>query len=301
MPTLVTDPRSNADEQIVHAAEVIGRGKHKAAIFDAVCSGRSQVKTISALVTKTRIARQQVLDAGKQLVDNQIIHQTKKDGEHAYQKDAFYARHKRRILKLARDPGERQRVPTKRNPTGGAKTIVLRVPTRQAKARYITIDEVDALSRVKQVTEAPEPAPLSERKFKQGMQSLLGEKGSFEDWGGEGNDLWTTRLRFEKRRRRAVFAFKGGGTRGKLVPGKMGKNGDQIQRLFRSAADLFFVQYWGQVDESVVEQMQLLATAKSYAEGREIWLGVIDGADSQRLIQAYPRHFPRGTRKGRGR
>jgi hypothetical protein len=208
-----------------------------------------------------------VLNAAKQLVDNQIIHQTRRNGELAYEKDAFFARHKKRILKLAADPRERKRVPTKRNPTGGAKTVTIRVPTRHAKAHYVTVDEVDSLSRVRQVREAPEPAPLSERKFKQGMQALLREKGQFEDWGGEGNDLWTTRIRFGNKRRRVVFAFKGRGTRGKLVPGKMGKNGDQIQRLFRSAADVFFVQYWGQVDESVVEQMQLLATAKSYAEG----------------------------------
>lgn len=298
MPTLVTDPRSNANEQIVHAAEVIGRGVQKAAVFDAVSSGRARVKTISAIAAATRIPRQQVLNAAKQLADNQIIHQTKKDGELAYEKDAFYARQKKRILKFAADPGERQRVPTKRNPMGAASTVVIRVPRRSAKAHYITVDDVDSLSRVGRVKATPEPAPLSERRFKQGMQGILGEKGQFQDWGGEGNDLWTTRVRLDNKRRRAVFAFKGRGTKGKLVPGKMGKNGDQIQRLFRSAADVFFVQYWGQVDESVVEQMQLLGTAKSYAEGREIWLGVIDGADSQRLIEAYPRHFPKGTRSG---
>jgi hypothetical protein len=296
MPTLVTDPRSNSNEQIVHAAEVIGRGGNKAAIFGVVSSGRSPVKTISTIVSKTDIARQQVLNAAKQLVDNQIIHQTTKDNETAYEKDAFYARHKERILKLAANPSERQRVPTKRNPAGGARTVVIRVPRRQARARYITVDDVESLSGVCRVREAPEPVPLTERRFKQGMQRLVGEKGRFEDWGGEGNDLWSTRVRFKGTRRRAAFAFKGKGTRGKLVPGKMGKNGDQIQRLFRSAADLFFVQYWGQVDESVVEQMQQLATAKSYAEGRDIWFGVIDGTDSQRLIEAYPRRFPRGTR-----
>ena len=81
MPTLVTDPGSNANGQIVHAAEVIGRGTQKGAIFDAVCSGRARAKTISTIVATTRIPRQQVLNAAKQLVDNQIIHQTKKDGE----------------------------------------------------------------------------------------------------------------------------------------------------------------------------------------------------------------------------
>ena len=50
---------------------------------------------------------------------------------------------------------------------------------------------------------------------------------------------------------------------------------------------------WGQIEDSVLEQMQL--TARSWLEGREIWYGVIDGADSNRLIAAYPRHFPEGT------
>ncbi|HXF36013.1 MAG TPA: hypothetical protein VNO17_02395 [Actinomycetota bacterium] len=281
----------------MHAAEVIGRGRQKAKVFEVVSSGRARVKTVSDVVEKTGIPRQQVLNAAKQLVDNQLIHPTRKNGELAYEKDAFYSRHKKRILKLAADPRERQRVPTKRNPAGASPTVIIRVPRRLAKAHYVTVDEVDSFSGVAGVRHVPKPVPLSERRFKEGMQAILGESGRFEDWGGESNDLWTTRVRLHGRRRRAAFGFKGGGTRGKLVPGKMGKNGDQIQRLFRSPADVFFVQYWDQIDESVVEQMQTFATAKSYAEGRDIWFGVIDGADSQRLIEAYARYFRRGTRR----
>lgn len=33
------------------------------------------------------------------------------------------------------------------------------------------------------------------------------------------------------------------------MPGMMGKNGDQIQRLFNTPADVFFVQYEGEVKE----------------------------------------------------
>jgi len=71
----------------------------------------------------------------------------------------------------------------------------------------------------------------------------------------------------------------------------MGKNGDQIQRLFKSAASIFFVQYWGQIAESVTEQMQEFARAKSAIEGDPILFGVIDGDDSNRLIKAYAKHF----------
>jgi hypothetical protein len=229
MPALVTDPRSNANEQIVHAAEVIGKSKHRAAIFDAVCSGRAQTKAISDVVAKTRLPRQQVLNAAKQLVDNQIVHQTKKDGETAYQKDAFYARHKKRILNYAKDPSERQRVPTMRNPAGAAKAVTIKVPRRQARARYITVEDVDSFARVKKQAANPTPVPLSERRFKNGMKTVVGEDGKFEDWGGEGNDLWTTRVRFGGKRRRTAFAFKGMGTRGSWSPAKWARTATRFK------------------------------------------------------------------------
>jgi hypothetical protein len=89
----------------------------------------------------------------------------------------------------------------------------------------------------------------------------------------------------------AAFAFKGPGKTGKLVPGKMGKNGDQIQRLFMGTAEVCFVQYWQDIDESVVDQMSAFAVAKSVATGKKIFFGIIDGVDSYRLLKAYPKSF----------
>ena len=76
-----------------------------------------------------------------------------------------------------------------------------------------------------------------------------------------------------------------------LTPRKMGRNGDQIQRLFRAPADVFIVQYWNQIDETVSEQMRQFALAKSASDGRRIYFGVIDGWDTSRLVQAYPESF----------
>lgn len=123
------------------------------------------------------------------------------------------------------------------------------------------------------------------------MQSLVGEEGSFKDWGGEKNDLWTTRLTYQGKRHSAAFAFKGKGTTGKLTPRKMGKNGDQLQRLLQAPADVFLVQYWREIDQSVLELLRALAVAKSVTERRQIHFCVIDGQDSQRLIQSYPNDF----------
>ena len=101
-----------------------------------------------------------------------------------------------------------------------------------------------------------------------------------------------TKVKIDGKRRMAAFAFKGPGKTGKLTPAKMGKNGDQIQRLFKCPADVYIVQYWQNVDDNVYEQMTQFAQLKSYFENRTIWYGVIDGDDSNRLMLAYPSRFP---------
>jgi hypothetical protein len=70
----------------------------------------------------------------------------------------------------------------------------------------------------------------------------------------------------------------------------MGKNGDQIQRLMQSPAEVFLVQYGGQIDPAVVTQMQQFAVARSLA-GTPVYYGIIDGADSLRLAKAYKTQF----------
>ena len=81
----------------------------------------------------------------------------------------------------------------------------------------------------------------------------------------------------------------------------MGKNGDQIQRLFEAPAEAFVVQYCRQIDLTVLAQMRQLAIAKSLMTGTRVLYGVIDGTDSRRIVRAYPTAFKtaRGSRKGR--
>ena len=132
---------------------------------------------------------------------------------------------------------------------------------------------------------------ISEDDFKKGVQKIIGETATFKDWGGEVSDLMSTRLRFNGKRVAAAFAFKGPGKKGKLVPAGMGKNGDQAQRLFLESADIFIVQHWNDVDPSVLRLLEQLAIAKSVSTGREIKICVIDGSDSARLVDAYPKSF----------
>jgi len=130
---------------------------------------------------------------------------------------------------------------------------------------------------------------LQKVKLKLDFKKSLGRK--FTDWGGEINDLFTSRVIFNGKRISTAIAFKGKATKGILTLKKLGKNADQVQRLFKSAARLFIIQYQGPIDQSVLVEMKTHAIAKSYNEGDKIYYSVIDGQDTSRLLQAYPKSF----------
>jgi hypothetical protein len=295
MTTSVADRSSNKNEQIVHAAEVIGRSAHRAAIFREIYRGKRRSKTVTELMARTRLPRTRVLDAGKALADNEIIGQARNDGQTVYTKVEFFQRYRDRILGYATNPRARNAVPTKRNVT--SKQQILRVsfdvaiPKRSVKARRVTVDDIESFQKVRKQPDDLDFVKMPETRFKRGVSKILGERGEFKDWGGELRDLSSTRLRIHGHRRAAALAFKGPGMTGRLVPGKLGKNGDQIQRLARCPADVFLVQYWAEIDDSVMEQLERFMQLKSFLENREVWYGIIDGQDSARLINAYPNQF----------
>lgn len=292
MPIAVSDSRSSPADQIAHAVKILGRAKQRTAVFNAIYRGKRRLKTVEEIHRATRLSRKRVLEEARKLVKNLLVSQTKTDGDTAYEKDPFYDAQKTKILSLARDPKKLARFPTKVTPRPvGTALSLIRIPGQRIRVQLVTIDDIESFSKVRKKHGTSAPIPMLEAKFKEGIKRILGERGRFKDWGGERNDLLTTRLRLKGKRRAAAFAFKGRGRRGKLTPARMGKNGDQIQRLFKSPADVFLVQYWDQIDESVVEQMGEFAKAKSAGDSKEIFYGVIDGQDSIRIMKAYPAAF----------
>lgn len=291
MPQSVSDLASNAQENIAHAAGIIGRSGHRRDVFNAIYTGKRRLKRVRELMQSTGLPRIRVLDAGKKLADNKIVEQKRINGETAYEKIDFFHAHKRRILALADSPAKLRVYPTKRNTRTGA-SIQLAISRQRATVVQITLDDIQSFRRAWNTTSQTFVGDrLSESAFKRGIQKIIGEGGEFKDWGGEISDLFTTRLRLAERRRPAAIALKGRATKGKLTPGKMGKNGDQIQRLFSAPADIYLIQYCRQIDESVLTQMEKLAVAKSVLSSIPVWYGVIDGQDSDRLVKAYPRAF----------
>lgn len=288
MPIEVTDVRSSPRDQIAHAAQVIGGSEHRRKVFIAIYRGKRKVKTVSQVVKLSDVRRIRVLQEAGVLANNKIVHKTKVGKELAYEKDPFYSQNKEKILRLAGNKEELDRFPTKFNPRHEV-SITITVPKKMVKVKQLTVDDIDSFSKVRMVRLSPGDGirPVDEEEFKEGLKKIIGEKGVFQDWGGEPNDLFSTRVVLNGKRVSAAFGLKGKATKGILVPKKMGKRGDQLQRLLATPGDVFLVQYWGQIDESVVDQMRKLATAKSWSEGRVIYFGIIDGQDTQRIIAAY--------------
>jgi hypothetical protein len=286
----VNDSISNAEEQIDRAARVLGRSETRRAVFKAIYHHKKKIKTITEIVASTKLPRMRVLQESRHLYRHGLV-RSSKGLEVSYEKIDFFDVHKGKIIRLANDPKKLEALPTKR------KILVrlphsIRIPSTGAKVHRITIDDIDTFGKVrKQAFSGTLPKTMSETQFKKGVQKIIGEPGDFKDWGGETSDLYSTRIKIGGKRRGVAFGFKGPGQPGALVPGRMGKNGDQIQRLFQEDADVFFVQHWREIKPSVIDQMRALAIAKSVTTGRPIWYGIIDGQDSERLRLAYQSKF----------
>lgn len=296
MPLPVSDIRSNKQEQLAHAAEVLQKSANRQKVFEAIYRGKRRVKRRSEIETQTGLDNKQVLTAAKFLVDHQLATQERLGAENAYGKDPFYAANRDRILVLARDPAKLKAQPRASHTRSAAANVTfVQIASSPSfkPPKLVTIDEIDSFSLVTSVAgPLPKRVQISERVVKDGVREVLGETSDFRDWGGERNDLVTTRLRLYGRRRAAAFAFKGPGASGPLTPAKMGKNGDQIQRLVESEAEIFVVQYVGQIGEMVMTQLAALTVAKAAVTGKQLFYAVIDGQDTARIVKAYPGAFP---------
>jgi hypothetical protein len=261
--------------------------------------GKSRPKTaadISERVHKNKSRRnvRAVLTIGNDLVKAGMVEQVKVGGRVAYQKLGWLDQLKKRILNLAANPKALAKLPTKVSPksTTITSTVKLRVWGNPFDAREVTVDDIASFAKVRKVKAVPKDRlGLAEKVFKAGLQQVIGEPGKFVDWGGEKNDLLTTRVTFRGNRIATACAFKGPGQKGVLQPAKMGKNGNQIQKLFESSADLFIIQYWGQIGEPVKDMVSAFAQLRSGHLGKRVYYCIIDGKDSDRLVLAYPKAF----------
>jgi hypothetical protein len=237
-------------------------------------------------MTVTGISQVGVLNEGKRL--GPLVEKVKG----GFRKRKELAPHYKKILSLARDSRKLNDVPTKVSPKtkGGPTRVMVSFAPAAGKALPVTIDDIDSFAKSK--SQRPRKlGAVSESVIKNAFAKIAGDGGRFKDWGGEKSDLYTNKLKVRGARRAVAVAFKGKGTFGKLVPAKMGKNGDQIDRLFDEPAEVFLIVYCGQIDSSIVSQMHAFAIAKKAMAGQRVYFGVIDDDDLGKLAAAYPNQF----------
>ncbi len=290
-------------------ANELATSARKYKIFAAVYSGGRKPKTATDLVAKGNKVPQPwptqqnlepfnemtVLQLATPMANKHYFEKIKHDGRVAFKKYDDVNAMKAAILRQARNKTLRDKQVTARKPRQTVLVNVRHGKTQEVRFERIFVDQIDQFKRVRTLSASKlkelSPKRLPEKIFKYGTASILGNKGKFQDWGGEKNDLYSCHVTIGSKRIATGFAFKGPATSPPLTPKKLGKNGNQIQKLFESAAEVFLIQFEGRIDESVIEQMQTHAIAKSYATRKKIFFGVMGLEDSHRLRTKYPSAF----------
>lgn len=164
-------------------------------------------------------------------------------------------------------------------------------PVRLPIPLFIPVDEFDSFSRVNSVpahaVAGSVPVSASEQEVKELIHAVLGDPFKLSDWSGEQNDIYTSRVEYQGRRLLAAFLLKGPAVRGRLTIAKCGKNGDQIQRLFQSPADVFFIQFNGEVDQRVFEEARQKTSGLRLSGRADAAFCIIDGLDTARFLKAF--------------
>lgn len=140
---------------------------------------------------------------------------------------------------------------------------------------FTNVDGADALQIMKSI---PEPA------VKRTLAQVAGEPVIPEGWGGEQSDFWTTRLKVHGKAYTAAFLLKGpaGGRFSRpMTIGMLGKNGDQLQRLSGTPAEVLVLQHCLEIRPEVIAILRSLAS--DFRSVRHYM--VIDGYDTYAILR----------------
>lgn len=131
---------------------------------------------------------------------------------------------------------------------------------------------------------------MKEDDIQTAFENILGVKHHKRDWGGEENDLYTPNITISGNRIAAAFMLKGKGTKKRILEiCDCGSNGDQLVRLFQSPAELFVVQFVGEISENIIKDIEGKTNAKR-KEGKQAQYCIINGQDTARILLAYNKY-----------
>jgi len=168
----------------------------------------------------------------------------------------------------------------------GAKTLV---GAHWSTRLEVFVDNIDTFQQVQNTKRSTQQADLQvlrnlpEKDIKRAFAEIIGEATVPKDWGGERSDLFTSWLKLETQRISAAFAFKGPAKFHPMTVADLGKNGDQIDRLFSEPADMLLLQHCHEITAGVRGMM------RAYAQqmGNPRLFCLIDGYDTLRILGVY--------------
>ena len=150
-------------------------------------------------------------------------------------------------------------------------------------------DQIDNFSRIRDVPpprskkELERLRDIPEQEVKRAIAEIIGEQEIPKDWGGEKSDLFSSWVAIEGERISTAFALKGPAKFHPMTMADLGKNGDQINRLFNEPADLLVLQHCHEITTPVRDTMRAFAQRM----GNPRLFCLINGYDTLRLLQAY--------------
>jgi len=127
---------------------------------------------------------------------------------------------------------------------------------------------------------------VPEATIKRWFAEIIWQPTIPKDWGGETSDLWTADLHLSGSPPvavRAAFIFKGPAAFHPMTIADLGKNGDQIDRLFREPADLLILQHCHDIRAEIHNMMEKYAA--DFRNPRQY--SIIDGGSTLRILRAY--------------
>lgn len=288
---VVSNPSADADEKIERAARILRASKQNKEVFEIIYGGKKQFKSVEDFKKSVSKFNTNTYKAAARLYGEDIVDRKIVKGVAFYGKKDFYKHNRAKILGLAENAERLRKAPTKRKIQINIRPSNFSFRTRP-KVQQLYIDDIDSFKKVRNVRrgESAVVRRMAERTINRALCKILNQSEK-KDWGGERHDIYTNKIVLGGKRKSAAFALKGKAVKAKLTPGKMGKNGDQIPRLFESTADIYFVGHNREIDDRVIDLMQTHALQKSIAADRRIAFCVIDGDDLGRLAVAYPSAF----------
>ncbi|WP_323517469.1 hypothetical protein [Xanthomonas nasturtii] len=126
---------------------------------------------------------------------------------------------------------------------------------------------------------------VPEQSVKELLCQLLGEPGIPNDWGGEESDVFSANLGVNGRRQTAAFLLKGPSRFHPMKPTDLGRNGDQLYRLFNIPADVFVIQHCHSIGPAVRKQALAFALQRSFTAPCRVLF--VDGMTTARLLRAH--------------